>query len=283
MKKKRTLMIDLRLFGEGGEAAAGDGAQTTGEQPEAVEGGEGENGAEPDLDAEFEEMIKGKYKTAFDKRAQRIAAQKHKQAEGIRKQAEQASGLVNMLAAKYGLENASAEDVQRAVEGDEAFWEASAAKAGMSTDQYKHMQLLEAQNRSLIEQYDRSQKEQLAREQYDRWMQQSEECKAKFPGFDFQAELQNPEFANFLRNGVPVTKAYMYTHMDELMTGAMATTAKKVTEKAAAAVKSNIKRPVEAAAGGGPAADIHLDFKNMSLEDFQKIQERVEAGERITI
>ena len=284
MKKKRTLTIDLRVFDEGGGApAAGDGAQTGGEQQPAAEAsGEAETEA-PDLDKEFDELIKGKYKPAFDKRAQRIAAQKHKQAEGIRKQAEQANGLVNMLAAKYGLQDATAEDVQRALEGDESFWAESAAREGMSVDQYRHMQQLEAQNRSLIERYDREQRERVAQDQYNRWMREAEECREKFPNFDFQAELQNEEFANHLRNGVPVTKAYMYTHMDDIMTGAMATTAKKVTEKAAAAVKSNIKRPVEAAAGGGPAADIHLDFKNMSLEDFQKIQERVEAGERVTI
>lgn len=281
--------IDMHLFAEGGAAAGGEGAQSG--AAESVAGNAGQmQTAEPDempedtdLDAEFESLIKGKYKSEFDRRIQRIAQNKQHKLQEARKTADDAQGLVNLLSTRYGLENASAADVMQAVQQDDAYWQDAAAKEGMTVDQYRHMSELEAQNRQLIGRYEAEQREAAARQQMDRWVQQADECREKFPNFDFDAELQNQEFVQHLRNGVPVTKAYMYTHMDELMTGAMAMTADKVKESTAAAVRSNVSRPIEGAIGGGPAATLKVDVKNMSLEDFKRIQDEVEAGKRVVI
>lgn len=287
MKRRTVLEIDLQLFAEGA-AGGGEGAPAGGEAaPEAGNADAMESEANvpegKDLDAEFEGLIKGKYKAEFDKRMQRIAQSKQHKLQEARRAAEEAQGLVDLLGTRYGLEDAKAADVLQAVQKDDAYWQDAAAKAGMTVEQYRHMAELETQNRQYIARYDQEQKEAAARQQMDRWIQQADECRDRFPAFDFDTELQNPEFVQHLRNGVPVTKAFMYAHMDELMTGAMAMTAGRVKESTAAAVRSNIARPVEGVIGGGPAAALKVDIKNMSAEEFRKIQEEVEAGKRIVL
>jgi hypothetical protein len=50
--------------------------------------------------------------------------------------------------------------------------------------------------------------------------------------FDLRTELANPAFENLIKNNVNIQTAYEVIHKDEIITGAMAATAKQVEQKA---------------------------------------------------
>lgn len=246
-------------------------AQTAAESTKTEEGTE----TSEDLDKEFNELIKGKFKEQFQARQERAIRSRLKASEADRETIAQGEQLRAKIAARYGLEDASMEDVLAAVDGDDTLLEDAAAQAGLSTAQYKAMSdakqaaaeakaELEANRRAAME------------EEFNRKLAREEEvCRKSFPDFDFMTEKENPQFTNLLKSGVKMIDAYKFAHMDELMANGMATAASKGAAATAAAVRNNLSRPAEAGIRGSAAVSANLDFGKMSDEDFAKYQAEI--------
>ena len=282
---KTKYLLDLHQFdGDAGAAGAESApaqAENTGnnEQPGTGQPATGESDTE-DLEAEFDSLISGKYAKQFQDRTQKAIGKRMSRIQGDLQKAKAESGkLLGVLSTRYGMANATADQLLDAVNKDESFLEEAAMREGLSVEQYRKM--ADMQNR--LSEAEREKEEadrERFREQYQQEIErQADECRQRFPDFDLEREYrENETFSNMVKNGVKVIDAYKFAHMDEILASGMAKAAQKGAENTANAVRNNLSRPTEAGARGVSAATIGTDWANMSSEDFKAFQEKLMAG-----
>ena len=304
--------FDLQLFADGGAAAGGGdggtGAEGTtgvtatdtasqtkgvknplanvkyGKQPEDVSNAEAQTNTanteaqQVDRAEEFEKLIKGEYKDLYDSNVQNIVQNRLKNSKETAEKFEKVSPLLDMLAQKYGVKPGDLDSLRKAVEEDDAYYEAEALEKGCTVEFLKQVKKTERENAELRAARERSLKQEI----YSRWQKQSEEMKSIYPTYDFDTEMQNKQFSTLLANNVDVRTAYEVVHKDEIIPAAMQFTAQKVKENFANEVRANGARPSENGTGGQSAAVIKRDVSKLSLEDREEIVRRVQRGEKIS-
>lgn len=289
MKDITLLDIDLNLFGEGGAeggAEAGESAQPqTGETviygtnntPDAVET---EAPSAEDLEKEFNEAINGKYKDLYTKSTQKIIDRRFKETKGLEKTLKEYQPTIDLLYSKYGVENAA--DLQSAIENDDLMWEQAADEAGLSVDQYKKIQKLTAENRRYQEQSARAEQEQRAQAQLQQWNAEADEVRQAYPMFDINSEVQNGQFMNLIKAGIPMKHAYEVVHMDEIKTGIAEGVARQTEKNVTESIKSKGMRPAENATSSNASFTYKNDVSKLTKADRAEIARRVARGELIS-
>lgn len=195
--------------------------------------------------------------------------------------------LLELQREKYGVKTNA--ELRAAIEADESFFEDAANEAGMTVEQYKRTRDLERQVRQYEEEKAAVQRQQQMQQDVQRWVQQAEEVKQRFPGFDLQAELTHPEtgerFASLLRSGqIDVGTAYQVIHMDDLMTGAIGHAVRTAQQQTVNNIRARGMRPAENGAGGrAPATVVKKDPSKFTKADRAEIGRRVERGETIEL
>lgn len=284
MKIKGLFEFDPQLFDEGG-APSGEGGEVKGaaidgsyDHPDGMDApGTDTSDDAGDPNADFDELIKGKYREQYQNR---VNSAINKRLKGNAKEAETGKKIMNAVAMRYGLTDADPDALLDAIESDKNLFDDAAAKAGLSPTQYKRMMELEQEKATRDRQTEQRRKEEL-KEQYSQQInKQAAECKKLFPNFDIGKELQNKEFADLLRAGIDVTKAFRTVHMDEIMSGGMKMAMQRGTEKVAAAVRQNARRATEGGAGNNPAVSLKVDYGKMTDDEFQKYVEQVKNGDQ---
>lgn len=282
-KLKRLLPAILDLFdGEAGATgeAAPDAAEQTGEelpqQSDADSAAQRTKAyddfiiANKDLDdARIQKLVKGRLKGANDQIAQLQEANAGMQP------------IIDRLTAKYGVTDM--EQLTKAIDNDTDMWEAEADRAGMTTEQYMKFQELQRENAQLI----RQEQENLAAQEQQRivngWLQEAEQLKAMYPGFDLEQELQNEDFASLIQKRVPIEHAYKLIHLDEIMAAtaqnSAASTEKAITED----IRANGMRPMENGIMSNSAFVTHTDVNNLTNKDMDDLIARAARGEIITL
>ena len=287
--------INLQLFAEGGATAGGDGAgngatgvsapaagvQTKGaknplanvvygKQPnQAVEAPAAEvqketQPAQPvDRNAEFEALIKGDYKEAYDKRVQDTIQKRLKGANETAAKYEATLPLMDMLAARYGMDASDPAALMKAIEGDEEFLAQAAVDKGMDGKAYNGFVKLERENARL------------------RASQAEQQKQAKYPNLDLNVESQNPQFRQLLMAGIDVGTAYGVIHQDDIMAGAMQYATQTAQQKVANSVAAAGKRPAENGMQGQSAVTIKHDPSKWTKADRAEVAKRVARGEKI--
>lgn len=308
MKFLNIPMLSLQLFAEGGAAAGGGGtAQGTGVEAsaagmqtkgaknplasvvygkqEAAPAAEVQKGPDNAADpaAEFEALIKGKYKEQYDARMQdtirsRLKAKDTQITELTQKQTA-LEPVLDVLFRKHGVEDVAA--LAKAIEEDDSYWEQEALEKGMNVQQLKNFKKMEKENASLRKQMEQQKQQQNADQMYGRWMQQAEEAKKVYNGFDLKTEMQNPQFQRLISNGIDVRTAYEVIHKDEIIPAAMQFAAKTVETKLAQSIASGAGRPAENGVGSGSPSITKSDVSQLSKADRQEIIRRVQRGEKI--
>ena len=182
-----------------------------------------------------------------------------------------------MLSKKYGIDANDTEGLTKAIEDDDAYYEAESMETGIPVEQLKEMKRMERQNAELKEQL----KQRNAREQMAAWMNQADQLKSIYPGFNFDTEIENKSFAQLLRAGVDVRTAFEVVHKDEIMPAAMQYTAKTVEQKLTNKIIANGARPTENGMNSQSAAVVKSDVSQLSKADRQEIIRRVARGEKI--
>lgn len=305
--------MNLQLFAEGGAAASGDGAgqgttgvsapaagvQTKGaknplanvvygKQPnQAVEAPAAEvqketQPAQPvDRNAEFEALIKGDYKEAYDKRVQDTIRQRLKGANETAAKYEAALPLMDMLAARYGLDASDPAALMKAIEGDEEFLAQAAVDKGMDGKAYNGFVKLERENARLRASQAEQQRQALMNQKFSVWHHQAEEARKLYPNLDLKTELENEQFCKLLDAGVDVGNAYLVAHRDDIMAGAMQYATQTAQQKVANSVAAAGKRPAENGMQGQSAVTIKNDPSKWTKADRAEVAKRVARGEKI--
>ena len=314
------MLIDLQLLAEGGGAAAGAGAgdgggtgaegtqgvtaaaamsqrkgaksnpladvvygkQVTEDTVPAAEGQQVETVAQPDLSAEFEALVKGKYKEQYDAKMQDTI---QKRLKGSKETVDKFNALtptLELLASKYGVESGDIEALNKAIQEDDAYYEQEALEKGITVQQLKEIRRMERENAELRQQMQEQESRENANRLYAQWMQQEQEIKGVYPSFNLEAEMQNPQFVNLLRSNIDMRTAYEVIHKDDIIHGAMQFTAKTVEQKIANKIKANGARPTEGGMGSQSAAVVKSDVSQLSKADRAEIIRRVQRGEKIS-
>lgn len=313
--KKRELILNLQLFdGEGGNASAGSapaagtgtGAETTpsaagkgrannlanvvyGKQETQVQENTGQQAAaaaetiDPEARrAEFERLINDEYHDLYTERTQNIAKERVRNMKTMEKNMERMSPIMESLASRYGVKDATDYDgIMKAMEEDDGFFEDAAAAEGLTVEQYKRMQKLERENAHAKAARQQQERQQQQDQVWADWMQQAEQVKAMYPGFNLQRELDNADFGRMLGAGVSVKAAFEALHHEEIMAGAMQYTAKTIAKKTADGIASRNNRPVENGLGAQASANVRADVSKLTKADRAEIARRVARGERI--
>ena len=303
--------MNLQLFAEGGAAAGGDGAgEGTGvTAPAAGVSKKGAKGnplanvvygkqdsapaaevqtdpaaTEPavvDRHAEFEKMIKGDFKEAYDQRVQDTIQKRLKGAKENEERLNAMNPLLDILSARYGVDGNDTAALIKALEADNSFFEQAAMEKNMDTQQYREMMLIKSENARLRKQNEENTRQEQLNRQYAVWEQQAAEAKNLYPNLDLNVESQNPQFRQLLFAGIDVGTAYMAIHKDDVMASAMQHTAKTVEQKLANKIAAGNTRPAENGTSGQSAAVIKEDPSKWTRADRDEVRRRAARGEKI--
>jgi hypothetical protein len=287
-------MLSLQLFGEGAggaAGAAGDGgtAQGQGVTAGAASQQTGVTAPTPevqktdaaDLNAEFEALIKGKYKEQYDSRMQSTIQNRLK---GHKETVEKYNSLaptLEILGKKYGVDASDIKALNEAIEADDSYFEQDALEAGMSVEQFKEFRKIQRENSELRRQMQERQTQENANRIMAGWMDQGEKVKAIYPTFDLKAEMQNPKFVDLLKSNIDVRTAYEVIHKDDIIRGAMQFTAQTVESKIAQGIASG-SRPAENGTGSGSPALVKSDVSKLSKAQREDYIRRAARGEKIS-
>lgn len=234
-----------------------------------------------DLTAEFEKLIKGEYKEVFDKRVQGIIGKKTKENAAIRGKLDSLTPIMDKLAMRYDVDAEDIKALSDAIDHDVNYLENQAAEAGMDVNVYQKLRQAEYQ----AKQFERQQQEAQRRQQFENLMNGlrtgSEGIKQTYPSFDFDAEMQNADFADLVFKGIDVKKVYELIHHDEIMSGAMAFTAQKTAKDLVDGIKAKGMRPLENGSSGGTGIATKTDVSKLTDSDIDDILRRVGRGEEI--
>lgn len=309
--ERKTKALELQLFADGGAASTGDAAPAAdnaaegGADPEATdsaaegsgsENGEGEAGEEAKKPSPaerrkaFGQMMSGEYKDLADEMMQnavQIAAQNLEASPEMR-------GLLEAIAEKYGTDatdlTALTDAIRNGVVKDDAYFEKIAMEKGISVKTAREMDKLETQNRRLTAQQQAAQQMQKAAAErariaqiQARWDAEAEALKAKYPEFDREEVLANPEVEKMMRAGCSMEAAYRAAYFDRLMARQTAATAQQTEQGVLNRVQQRASRPAENGTRPGGAVQTHLDVEHMSRKDREALERRVLRGEIITL
>ncbi len=297
------LTLNLQLFAEGGdggtgaEGTAGSGVATTtkgvksnpladvkyGIQDDGVQNANAQetDGGIVDLNAEFEELIKGKYKDQYNAK---MSDTVQKRLKGTKEQVaklESLNPVLELLGKKYGVDASDAEALIKAVEEDDSYFEEEALELGVPVEQLKQFKKTERENAELKRQMDEISTKENAAKIYQGWLEQAEEAKKYYPSLDLESEMQNPRFVDLLRNNIDVKTAFQVLHQDEILPAAMQYTAKAVEQKLTNNIIANGQRPTENGNSSQSASVIKSDVSTLTKADRQEIIRRVARGEKI--
>nr|DAU25358.1 MAG TPA: Stationary phase protein 4 [Caudoviricetes sp.] len=280
-------MRNLQLFAEGGAGAAGtgEGGSDAGSQVEAQlsqDAQEVQQSQEQSAEPTFKELIKGKYKADYDAAVQKAIQGRMRGANANAERLAKMEPLMRLLGQRYNQDPGNIEGLMAALDNDESLWQSEAMARGMSVDQYKQIRTMERENEAQKLQVMQLQREQTAREEYGRWLQQAELAKAKYPELDLESCLEDEQFGMLLQSGVDVETAYVARYHDEIMQAGMAHAAQEAERKLSSSVAAGARRPAEGGTGNGAAVTTKVDVSKMSRSEFMSYMDKVMRGERVS-
>ena len=251
-------------------------------QEEAAPAAEVQNPtAQPDRNAAFEALIKGEYKDLYDARVQDTIQKRLKGSKETVDKYNALQPVLEILGKKHGVDASDIEALTKAIQDDDSYFEEEALEKGMTVKQLKEIKAMERENAELRRQMQERQSKENANKLYAGWMQQAEEAKKIYPGFDMRTEMNNPQFLALLRSNIDVKTAYEVIHKDEIIGGAMQFTAKTVESKIAKKIAAGGARPTENGMSSSSPAVVKSDVSKLSRADREEIRRRVAMGEKI--
>ena len=299
--------FNLQLFADGGAAAGGDGGTAQGQGVTAGAASQQTKGdlasvkygvqpeetapaaevqketAEPtDLNAEFEALIKGKFKAQYDARMQDTIQKRLKGSKETEQKLTEVAPILEILGKKYGVKATDISALSKAIEDDDSYYEAEAAERDMTVEQLKMFKKIERENSAFRQREIDRQNQENANRLLKVWHEQEEQTKKVYPNFDMTTELQNEQFRNLIENNVSVQAAYEVIHRDEIIPAAMQFAAQAVEQNISKKIAANGARPSENGMGGVASAVVKSDVSKLTKFDIDEVARRVARGERIS-
>ena len=294
-KENMKYKMELNLFD--GDAGAPDGAPDAQASPEAADAqpqnqatGEEDGAAEEmkaaeviaDKSAEFEELIKGKYKEEFDRRIQNNLKRRFKESSALKEKNIQNEKIIEMLKMKYGITGDDIGGLRDAITNDDGFIKEEAEKRGIDTDTLKHLKRLEFENESIKRQMMQQQSDIKMENTLRSWLEESARISEKYPDFDMETEAENPEFLRLLQAGISLRDAYLTVHHDEIVDSLVNKAADDARKQTTDAIRARNSRPAENGMSRKSTALFTKDVSKLTPSERAEIARRVARGEQIS-
>lgn len=301
----KNIKLNLRLLdggAEGGVASTGEGSNTSqteekpvvlyGKQDEA-EGNDGndqsaqgqgskDSGAD-DLNKEFEDLIKGKFKDVYSQRVQDTISQRFKNQKDLSAQIDSYNSALAPLFDHYGVDAGDIDSLTEAIKDDDALYEEEAADRGLSVDDLRYIKELEAEQERNARLQEQMEAEQQSQAQYNAWMDEAKGLEADYPGFDLREEVQNEDFLQLLDLGWKMEDAYKAIHADDLLANAVGTAHHAAQKAVTDNIRARGMRPAENGLGAKAGVVIKDDPSKYTDDDIKEIIARVQRGEKIRL
>lgn len=278
----------------GGEAIlAGQNGNTAGTGVDATGNGANRNAGNPAQaqnaktpEEEFDELIKGKYRSQYQARFQQGISERFKNQANLQQQLDGLKPMLDALAKQRGVEAGDYEALSKNILDDDSLYEDEAEEKGMTVEALKAYKRMEAAADAARAKEQQSQEEAEFRNHLQKLAQQGETLKQTFPDFDLMTELNNPAFRRMTAPdvGLSVEQAYYAVHHRELAPQAYAAGIQRATTQISQSIQANAARPVEGAMQGNTAAaNIHIDPRNMTRAQREELKKRARMGEKIVL
>lgn len=303
MLKLRT-RLDLRAFAEGesaGDTGGDYGSMDSGfadqnegdgdlfsyeEAPDTSSVSHNESGT---ADGDDYQAFREKYKDRIGEEIQGAIQKRFKNQQSYE---DSYNGLVDSLAPlflKYGLDGSDIDGLKDALARDDSLLEDMAYEEGLTTDAMRERLKDRQENARLQKELEKYRNEQIeaqasrdAYNQYNAWLKEAEDLKALYPNFDLARELESDEFRNDLINsGKSMQKVYEAMHLQEIIEGAIQTTAIKSKEAVLNNIRARGMRPAENGTRSG-SVSVKKDVNDLTDKDIEKIYQRVKMGDKIS-
>ena len=276
--------MDLRLFDDGGAGAAVGstaGAEGTG-MAGGADGTGTDTGTQRDFGAEFDSLIKGEYKDAYDKKVQGIIKDRLKGSKQTESKLKDAEALLSLVGERYGWDGKDYGTLRTSLESDNAYLEEEALAKGMTVEQLADMKRMERENKALREQQRQADERAAFEQKFAGWSAEADALANVYPNLNLTEEFNNPQFVRLLDSGVGVKAAYQAVHFDELMGGALQYTAQQAQKAALDGVKAGAMRPNENGTKGSHGASQKIDVTKLTKEDRMRLADEARRGKTIT-
>lgn len=257
------------------------------EKGESVAGTEEKSNPSPeDLRAKYDEFMKDERMRSFaNEDIQRVINRRFRENKSLHETIDRQSAVMERLIQRFGVDDP--EELCKAIDNDNAFWEASAMEAGLDVETYKKMKSLQrdAERGRRIEQ--ELKRRQQAQAQYSRWLAEAEELKGIYPEFDLNAELQNDDFKRIVgqpnaQYPISMRQAYEIIHHDEIVSGIRKKAERETQKRVVDNIKSRGTRPVEGAVSAQGGVTYKKDVTRLTKADREEIAKRAARGEMIS-
>ena len=194
------------------------------------------------------------------------------------------SPALEILARQYGIDLGKKDykALAQKITDDDHFYENKALETGDSVETVKKLERQEIElNRFRLQEAQNLETQKINRH-FASLEQQGEALKAKFPGFDLRAELQNPVFARMTApdSGISVEDAYYAVHRAEIQSAQAKVIADQTAKQMANSIRSNAARPDESGSRQG-SSTVSFDYSKASRQQREELKRRIRSGERI--
>lgn len=296
--KKELSKLHLHMFdGEG--AASADASASSGDEGGSarVEYGKKPNDStnvqvgsgqetdqkeeEADPEAEFDALIKGKYKDQYSQRVQGVIQNRFKNSQNLEQEVGKWKGATALLFQRYGLKDGDIDGLEYAINHDEDLFSAEAEAEGLTVQKYMEMQRQQAEAAQARSMLAEMQKEKEKQDMIAGWEAEAKELQKIFPNFDIRAESQNEDFTQKLMSGYSVQDAFMTAHMADILNGSFDYAKQEAQTELVQNINKRQARPPENASKRTPAVSRKTDPSTWTDEDFDEVEKRVMAGEKI--
>lgn len=224
----------------------------------------------------FDALISGRYKKDFENRVQSILSKRLKSRSDAEDQMEKLRPFLEMQARRAGVDENDTDAIIRSMESNSDFLDQYAEEHGYTPEEAKRVFALEKEHRAMVRQND----QRKAQEAYQQVLQQAQETARDYPGFDFNAEMQDGKFAQLVGAGIHTSAAYVACH-PEVILQKQAAAASEAEQKTVNAVAANLKRPVENGVSGGKGAVVKDDPRQWTKKDRSNIRDIVKRGGKV--
>lgn len=212
----------------------------------------------PGSQEEFEKMIQGPYKQAYDARVQSIVRERVKNSRQTVEAFHALEPMLQALSKHYGVEDGDYSALDRAVRQ-------ALAPPDPAEQQRQREEVALGAQRMVAD-----------------WQQTAQQIRETYPAFDLARELKDPRFVSLLRSRVDMQTAYEILHKDEIIPAAMAYAAQTVERKLAENLRSGGMRPRENGTSGTGAVLLGSRVENLTRKEIADLCRRVERGERVS-
>lgn len=242
---------------------------------------------EPDLDAEFDALIKkgGKYADVYEKKFRTALNGRMKESKEQSETMQKTQRVIEKLAQVYGVDSSDYEAIEKALDSDDNFYNQAAMDAGMSVEAYKELNRAKAENAVYKKAHEEQIQRERADEMYRKWIDDSRELQKTYPNFNLEEEIKNHVFSGLLRNGFPVENAYLASHPDLVQQHFAAGARQGFSEaekKLANNIAANQARPAENASSRTSTATVKRDVASLTNEELDEI-DRLSRRRRISL